>query len=59
MFILSTIVKPKKAGQTPKIYYVCPNHFTSNKNDAHKCENREEALEVQGCYDFDLQIEPV
>lgn len=59
MFILSTIVKPKKAGLTPKIYYVSPNHFTSNKNDAYTFANRDEAIEVQGCYDFDLQIEPV
>ena len=59
MFILSTIVKPKKNGQTPKIYYVSPNHFTSNKNDAFIFKSREDAMEVQGCYDFDIQIETV
>ncbi len=55
--VLYTVVEPKEEGKNPKIYYVEPHHFTENKKNAYVFTDRNEILEVQSQYDFDLQLE--
>lgn len=52
MFLLVYIIDPAN-----KLYYVEPNHFSSKKEDAHKFDTREEAMETQSSYPFNLEIE--
>ena len=52
MFVLFHIVEPQV-----KIYLVDGNHFSTFKAEAKVFETREEAVEEQGKYPFDLQIE--
>lgn len=53
MFLLVYIIDPAN-----KLYYIEPNHFSSNKKDAHQFSTREEAMEIQSSYPFNIDIEP-
>lgn len=52
MFVLYHILDPMV-----KIYLVDGNHFSTFKAEAHPFNTRDEAIEEQGKYPFDLQIE--
>lgn len=52
MYVLYHLVEPQV-----KIYLVDGNHFSTFKAEAHKFETRDEAIEEQGKYPFDLQVE--
>ena len=54
---LFTIVEPKEDGKSPKLYYVDGNHVSTDENDGFIFTSREEVMEVQERFDFDLQLE--
>ena len=55
--ILFTIIEPKAEGESPKIYYVEGNHFSTDKSEAYVFEDRDEMMETQAKFSFDLQME--
>ena len=57
--ILFTIIEPKAEGESPKLYYVNGNHFSTDKTDAHIFTDRDEMMAVQDKFPFDLQMEYV
>ena len=60
MVVVSAIIKPKKEGVNPKIYYKEGNMFVTDKADAHLYNNKIEADEVMNMFpELEMQIEEV
>ena len=56
---LFTVVEPKTEGNNPRLYYVDGNHFSTAEEDGYIFTSREEVMEVQERFDFDLQLDYV
>ena len=55
--VLFTIIEPKIKGESPKMYWVEDNMFSTIRDKAHVFESKEEVESVQNKFPFDMQLE--